>query len=148
MRTLNSLIAHVFLCLAWVHGFACGRAAATEAPSAGRASRVDFSYAFAPPHRITIGRPDSSDRTLLDLQPGSLRVAWSYDDLTRYPLAAFKTPPTSWDIRITPQIDGHGFKQSRWTRPGGWLPGVDCAHEDPAGTIRLEAVGGITAAVV
>ena len=41
------------------------------------APKVDFSYAFATPHRITIGRPDASDRTLLDLQPGSLGMKWT-----------------------------------------------------------------------
>ena len=58
----------------------------------GTSPKVDFSYAFATPHRLTVGRPDSSDRTLLDLRPGSLRMAWTYEDLTHYPLAAFVTP--------------------------------------------------------
>ena len=56
------------------------------------APKVDFSYAFATPHRITEGRPDSSDRTLLDLQAGSLRMVWTYEDLTRYPLATGTIP--------------------------------------------------------
>jgi hypothetical protein len=109
---------------------------------------VDFSYAFATPHRLTAGLPDSSDRTLLDLQPGSLRAAWSYDDLTRYPLAAFKTPPTRWDIRLTPQVDGHPFAHSRWTRLDGWLPALDNTYEDASGTMRLEVVGAKTATVI
>ena len=110
--------------------------------------RVDFSYAFATPHRITVGRPDASDRTLLDLQPGSLRMAWSYDDLTKYPYASFKTPPTSWDVRITPQIDGAGFPKSRWTRLDGVLPSVANTYESPAAIARLDVIGGITGAIV
>ena len=67
---------------------------AAEPSAAPAPSRVDFSYSFAVPHRLTVGRPDASERTLLDLQPGTLRMAWTYDDLTTYPLASFKTPPT------------------------------------------------------
>ena len=55
-------------------------------------SRVDFSYAFATPHRLTAGRSDHSDRTLPDLQRGYLRVAWTYNDVRGYPLASFKPP--------------------------------------------------------
>ena len=69
-------------------------------------AKVDFSYAFATPHRMAVGRPDSSDRTLLDLQKGSLRMAWTYEDLTRYPLAAFVTPAVKWEIHVTPELDG------------------------------------------
>ena len=112
-----------------------------SAPSAAE-SRVDFSYAFATPHRLTAGRPDNSDRTLLDLQPGSLRMAWTYEDLTHFPLGAFVTPRTSWDVRITPQVDGHPFAQSRWTRLDGWLPALDNAYEDTVTSARLEVIGG------
>ena len=112
------------------------------------APRVDFGYAFAPPHRITIGRPDSSDRTLLDLQPGSLRMAWSYDNLTHYPLAAFKTPPTSWDLRITPQIDGAAVARSRWTRLDEFLPALLNTYDDSRARFRIEAIGGMTGAVL
>jgi hypothetical protein len=123
-------------------------AVAADRPADAGATRVNFSYAFATPHRITVGRPNSSDRTLLDLQPGGLRMAWTYDDLTHYPLGAFKTPPTAWDIRITPQVDGHGFARSRWTRWGGFLPALENTYEDAPGTVCLHAIGGITAALV
>jgi hypothetical protein len=122
--------------------------AQTASAGAGMASRVDFSYAFAPPHRITVGRPDHSDRTLLDLQPGLLRMAWSYDDLRSYPLASFKTPPTGWEIHLTPQLDGQGFPKSAWTRLEGWLPGLLNSYEGPQAKATLEVIGGETAALV
>jgi hypothetical protein len=112
------------------------------------ASRVDFSYAFATPHRVTAGRPENRDRTLLDLQPGFLRMAWTYDDLRGYPLASFKTPPTSWDFHLTPQLDGKGFDKTAWTRPQGWLPGVVNTYETPGAKASLEVLGGQTAALV
>ena len=122
---------------------------ATAAEAAQLATpKVDFSYAFATPHRITVGRPDSSDRTLLDLQAGSLRMAWTYEDLTRYPLAAFVTPATAWDIRITPQVDGKPLASSRWTRLDGFLPALDNTYEDPRGVCRLQVLGAKSAALI
>ena len=144
-----------------VAGPAAWAASPTPAPTAAAAGearqegggtppKVDFSYAFATPHRITVGRPDASDRTLLDLQPGSLRMAWTYDCLAmpQYPLNAFKTPKTDWDIRITPQIDGHAFAHSRWTRLDGMLPALENVYDDKAGCAKLEVIGGTIAAVV
>ncbi len=132
-------------------------AASPAQPSAGpdrtgvnmtkQESQVDFSYAFAPPHRITLARPDSSDKTLLDLNPGSLRIAWSYDNLLNYPISAFKTPPANWSVTLTPQIDGHPFAHSSWRRIAGWVPGLDNRYEDPSGTMTIEVIGGRSAAV-
>lgn len=123
---------------------------AAAAPAGSPAPKVDFSYAFATPHRMTVGRPDASDRTLLDLQPGSLRLAWSYDNLTlpNYPPLTFRTPPTLWSITVTPQIEGHTFARSRWTRVEGVLPALENFDDDPLGSLRMEAVGGQTAAIV
>ncbi|MCJ7739217.1 MAG: hypothetical protein MUQ10_18210 [Anaerolineae bacterium] len=110
-------------------------------------SRVDFSYAFATPHRLTVGRPDDSDRTLLDLQAGHLRMSWTYDDLTRFPLATFKTPTTGWEVCLKPQLDGCPFAQSRWARAEGYLPVLENAYADARGTVLLTVAGGMTAAV-
>lgn len=105
-------------------------------------SGVDFSYSFATPHRLTVGLPDSCDRTLLDCQPGYLRLAWSYDDLRTYPLAAFKTPPVNWEVHLKPQVDGAECEDSHWTRLGGWLPALLNTYHSGDVTATLEAVGG------
>jgi hypothetical protein len=117
---------------------------------AADAPKVDFSYAFGTPHRITTGRPAASDRTLVDLQPGNLRMAWTYEDLTmeHFPILSFKTPRTDWNVTLTPQIDGKSPAKSRWTRLDAVLPAVDNCYEDPRGSIRLEVLGGMTAALV
>ncbi len=142
-------ISEPVLCLAAAVVFACA-AHAVATPAASPAPKVDFSYAFATPHRMTIGRPDASDRTLLDLQPGSLRLAWTYDNLTlpNYPPLSFRTPPTMWSIVVTPQVEGHTFARSRWTRVEGVLPALENVYDDPLGSLRLEAVGGPTAAII
>jgi hypothetical protein len=104
-------------------------------------SRVDFSYAFGTPHRVTAGMPVASDRTLLDLQPGSLKISWTYDNLRHYPLATFLTPRTEFSIEIKPHIDGHLFGKSQWTRPKGYLPGVINTYEDSDVVLTLSALG-------
>ncbi len=113
-------------------------------------SKVDFSYAFATPHRITVGRPDASDRTLLDLQPGSLQMSWTYDNLTmaNYPPLAFRTPRTIWGIKIKPQIDNKPLDKSYWTRLDEILPGLKNNYEDSLGSVQLEALSGMTADII
>lgn len=111
-------------------------------------SRIDFAYAFATPHRLTIGRPNQSDRTLCDLQPGYLRLSWTYDDLHNYPLGAFRTPPTLWGLNLTPQLDGESFAESTWARLDGWIPGLVNDYSRDGVRCTLEALGGETAALV
>ena len=109
--------------------------------------RVDFSYAFAPPHRIAIARPAASEKTLLDLEPGSLTASWSYDDLRHTPLGIFKTPRISWHIRMQPLRDGKPFAQSTWTRGEHFLPMLDNVYQDAAGSVRLESIGAVSGAL-
>lgn len=114
-------------------------------PAAGK---VDFGYAFAPPHRITVARPGASEKTLLDLEPGSLTLSWTYDDLRSTPLGIWKEPRTGWRIRIQPALDGKPFTSSRWSRGGGYLPMLENLYEDPAAVLRLEAIGASGAALI
>ncbi|MDR1154850.1 MAG: hypothetical protein LBL04_09060 [Bacteroidales bacterium] len=108
---------------------------------ASNPSRVDFSYAFGTPHRVTAGMPTASDRTLLDLQSGSLKISWTYDNLLHYPLAAALMPRTEFSIEIKPHVDGHPFGKSQWTRPKGYLPGVVNTFEDSDVVLTLSALG-------
>lgn len=97
-------------------------AAAAQGQRPEPVERVDFGYAFAPPHRMTVARPEASEKTLLDVEPGLLTMSWSYDDLRSMPLATFKAPRTEWRVRLQPEIDGKPFGQSYWKRGGGYLP--------------------------
>lgn len=117
--------------------------------SAALKERVDFSYAFALPHRMTVAMPDSSHKTLLDAQNDSLTMSWSYDDLTRAPLATLSVPEIQWRIRLAPTIDGNPLGNSDWQRGGSFLPILDNRyHHHARGTIRLEVIGGDKAAIV
>ena len=108
---------------------------------------VDFKYAFAPPHRITVALPDSSNKTLLDALPGKLEMSWTYEDLIYYSFNSFWAPPTKWKVVIQPQIDDHPFSESRWERSEGYLPILRNSYQDSGGSLVLEIGGGDTAAV-
>ncbi len=112
------------------------------------AEKVDFSYAFAPPHRIAVARPSASEKTLLDLEPGSLTAGWTYDDLRRLPLGILKPPRTEWRIRMRPLLDGQPFASSKWTRGERFLPMLDNLYEQQAASVRLEVIGGAKAAII
>jgi hypothetical protein len=111
-------------------------------------SRVDFAYAFATPHRMTVGRPDNSDRTLLDAEPGKLRMAWTYENLLNVPLASYTPKSATWSVRLQPQIDGKPFPGSAWTRAEGILPVLENVYTDPQGAMHLEVTGAESAAVI
>lgn len=110
--------------------------------------KVDFSYAFALPHRLTVALPNSSDKTLLDVNEQYLRMAWTYENLLDKPLGAFLTPRTNWEVHIKPERDGQPFKNSRWRRLDGWLPMLENVYLDSVAQIKLEVVGGARAAMV
>ncbi len=102
------------------------------------------------PTGITIGRPSASDRTLPDLQPGSLRMSWTYENLSmpHFPLLTYKLPRVDWGINLTPSIDGKPFAGSHWTRLEAVLPALENSYQNPGGTVSLKAIGGMTAALV
>lgn len=53
---------------------------------------VDFSYAFASPHRLTVCLPNSSHKILLDCRETNMRMVWTYEDPRPMPLATFMVP--------------------------------------------------------
>jgi hypothetical protein len=117
---------------------------------AAAGSKVDFSYSFTTPHRVTLGRPDASDRTLFDLTPGNVQMLWTYDNLSmaNYPPLTFRTPKTMWGVKLTPKIDNNPFTDSRWSRLDGFLPGLENIYENQSGSVHMKALSGLTACLV
>lgn len=133
------------LLLGWQTGVGFGE----DAPAQGEpVMQVDFQYAFSTPHRMAVAPPDSSNKTLLDVFPNYLRMAWSYDNLTNKPLLTFVTPRTEWEIILKPEMDGQPFAQSRWTRSEGWLPVLENTYGNEKTSMRLEAAGGNSAVMI
>jgi hypothetical protein len=96
---------------------------------------------------MAVARPEASEKTLLDLEPGVLTMAWSYDNLRNTPLAIFKTPKTEWHIKLQPLLDAKPFADSSWKRVDGTLPILDNKYSEPRGSVQLEILGGVTAAL-
>lgn len=112
--------------------------------------KVDFSYAFGTPHRITVGRPTNSNRTLLDLQSGSFTMKWNYIGLTNFELATPSIPSrnsVTWQVDVKPQIDEKSLSNSTWTRMDGFLPALSNQYNDPRGSFHIEIIGGETATI-
>ncbi len=120
------------------------RAPAPAAPS----STVDFAYAFAPPHRMTVCRPGHADKTLLDVEPGKLTLTWSYEKLADFPLYIWKAPHLDWSVEIRVMVAGELLQQSRWTRDADGVPCLVNTYEQDGVRCVLEVVGGATAALV
>ncbi|MEO6002039.1 MAG: hypothetical protein ABIZ04_20730 [Opitutus sp.] len=104
--------------------------------------KVDFSYAFGYPHRVTAGLPDSSDRTLVDCAPGSVTLSWSYGNLTNFPVASFMTNRTQYRIAIQAEVDGQKIAESKWGRVEGWMPSLLATFPHAAVQSSIEVIGG------
>jgi len=125
--------------------------AVAAAASTESCPRVDFSYAFATPHRVTVALPDSGDKTLVDCEQGQVTLTWSNDNLLSFPVANFFGPSTQWKLVITASVDGKKLAKSTWRRLDGWLPALRAEFENAEGAspVRavMEVVGGQRAAI-
>ncbi|HNC23569.1 MAG TPA: hypothetical protein PLU52_05120 [Opitutaceae bacterium] len=138
MRRL-SLLASFLLAAALVRG---------ASPAASPSPHVDFGYAFGYPHRVTVALPDSSDKTLVDCEPGQVMLSWSFDNLLSFPVANFFGPTTQWKVTLQPEVDGARLKQSTWRRLDGWMPALVSEFTGSPVKTRLEVIGTRRAAVV
>ncbi len=109
--------------------------------------KVDFSYAFGLPHRMTVAPPDSSDKTILDVYADRLEMRWTYGDLKSLHLGAFSPLGCNWAANIWPEIDGRRLTKCSYSRSEGYLPVLLANYEDPDGKLDFEMVGGSTAAI-
>lgn len=87
-------------------------------------TKVDYSFSFAPRHRITLSRPQASMKTLADIAPESLQLSWSYQSLAEMPVNIWHVPPVSWGLQVTLFLNGEPMTFSSWKRPENRLPGL------------------------
>ena len=103
---------------------------------------VDHSYAFAPPHRLTLSWPGSSAKTLLDVHADHVRVAWTYHDMTEVALGAPPIPLADHFVDVHTSLDGAPFAEHQWERSPQGLPIVIDRYETNGVSLRLEYIGG------
>jgi hypothetical protein len=111
-------------------------------------SKINYSYSFGTPHRLTVTRPDSSVKTILDVDNGGFHMKWTYENLTQYPTGAYAIPSLPWAMRFEPKLEGKPFSAAKWTRLNGYLPILENTYMDTRGQMTLTAAGGKTAAIV
>ncbi|HOX38189.1 MAG TPA: hypothetical protein PL033_09390 [Candidatus Brocadiia bacterium] len=109
--------------------------------------KVDFSYAFAMPHRMTVALPDSSDKTILDVYGDHIGVRWTYGNLLNVPLAAYAPLGSSWSAALWIEMDGARLPVGVYSRAEGCLPVLDCAFKNDSGGAKLRFTGGLSAAL-
>lgn len=88
-------------------------------------TKVDYSHAFAPPHRITLSKPAGSMKTLVDLYPDLLKLSWSYYSLKDQPVNIWSPPSIDWGLTITLGVDGYSIPLTSWKRLSDRLPGFE-----------------------
>ncbi|MCU0963263.1 MAG: hypothetical protein MUF48_24490 [Pirellulaceae bacterium] len=103
---------------------------------------VDHSYAFAPPHRLTLSWPGASAKTLLDIHATHARISWTYRDLTEVALGAAPLPNADQFVDILPSLDGASFAQHRWERVDGGLPIALDHYETDGMKLVFSYIGG------
>ena len=103
---------------------------------------VDRSYAFAPPHRLTLSWPGSSAKTLVDVHADHVRLSWTYHDMTEVALGAPPIPNADHFVDILSSLDGKPFADHHWERSPQGLPIVVDSYMTDGVTLRFEYIGG------
>lgn len=137
--------------IALVCGLVCRTAiGATEAVAKGQPAdgmKVDFSYAFGLPHRMTVALPDSSDKTVIDVHEDKLGFKWTYANLLNVPLAAYMPLNCNWAADVWPEIDGQRLAKRAYSRSEEILPSLQASFGGANGLVEMELVGGTSAAI-
>ena len=85
-------------------------------------NNVDFKYAFAPSHRITLSRPSASRKVLADVSPDGLVFKWTNDDCrSTYPFT-WRIMPMDVETYMSVSVDGKLTRLSRWYRHASGAP--------------------------
>jgi hypothetical protein len=114
-----------------------------------KAATVNFAFAFTTPHRITLGPPDDSHRTLVDVFPDRFKMSWSYDKLAQFdPFPSYRPLQTQWKINCLPTINGAPFEHSTWSRLPGNMPSLQLDYSQDKVKMSMEGIGASSAAIL
>lgn len=102
--------------------------------------KVDFSYAFAPPHTITLSRPSGSDKTILSVDESGIEIQWTWQNLKdKFPLA-WTVMKMDVTLRLTVSVDGNPCVFSSWKRQEDGIPAPVIAGESEGVRYTVRAV--------
>lgn len=103
-------------------------------------TKINYAYAFAAPHRITLSRPKSSSKTLCDIDENNILMSWSYDCLKDYEVGICRTPRIDWRVRLKAFVNGKPIRFSSWTRLEDYLPGFSVQTVCDDAEILIDAI--------
>jgi hypothetical protein len=85
-------------------------------------SKVDFSYAFGAPHRLTLSRPSASEKALFTVRPERIDLQWTWSNLKdKFPLS-WTVMPIDVKLVFSISVDGQKLPFSEWERACSGAP--------------------------
>lgn len=105
--------------------------------------KVDFSYSFAPPNRLTVCQPDSSQKLLCDCGPEGFVAAWSEKAVKDVAIdGLFEPLSANHKIRFQAFCNGEPMQGVSWRRIEDRLPALDYRYASDGCEIRCEVTAG------
>lgn len=84
--------------------------------------KIDFGYAFAEPHFLTLSRPSASEKTVCAVDKQGLKFLYMYESLKdKYPLS-WKMVPFDVETYLMISVNGKNSLFDRWRREKGGIP--------------------------
>lgn len=84
--------------------------------------KVDYSYAFSAPHRLTLSQPSAPFKVLADICTQSMMLSWSYQSLLNSTYNVWQPPVVSWKLEASLWADGERLPYTAWRRDVGGVP--------------------------
>ncbi len=85
-------------------------------------NKVDFGYAFAAPHVITLSRPSGSDKTIVMVDKSCIGIKWTWQNLKdKFPLS-WTIMKADVTMNLTVSVNGERAEFSFWRRADGGVP--------------------------
>ncbi|MDR0713068.1 MAG: hypothetical protein LBF89_02230, partial [Bacteroidales bacterium] len=108
--------------------------------------RIDFSYAFGTPHRITLSRPSASEKVLATIRPERLELKWTWENLQdKYPLS-WTIMPMDIILDFYLHLDGEALAFNSWKRTESGAPMLVASGNRNDAGFNLQAIaaaGGV-----
>ncbi len=83
---------------------------------------IDYSYAFAEPHRITLCRPSASEKYIADVSKEKIDLRIAHRTLRDIPPLAWKIQPPEIEADLTVFCGSEAMRFSEWHRMAGGIP--------------------------
>ena len=83
----------------------------------------------------------------MDVHADHLGMGWTYGNLLSVPALSYMPLSSNWRANVWSEIDGRKLGKGSYCRAEGFLPVLTNTYNAAEGTVRIEIVGGATAAI-